>query len=642
MLAGANTLAGTVTVSGGTLTVNSGASLSGGAAAVVVNGGTLNLNNSVQSVGSLSGTGGTINLGTGHTFTDSQFTTTSFAGSLVGVGNFVKSGTDTLTLSGSDNYGTTNVAGGTLQFAKQVSLYGGNTTNWTVANLVVNSGATAAFNVGGTGEFTSANIDTLKALGTGSGGFKSGSFLGLNTTNASGGVFTYSSIIANPNGGSNVLGLTKLGTCTLSLTGANTFTDNVSILGGTLKIGTLNALPITAQLSLAPGTTVDVANSQTIAGFFGPSGSTISGAGAAIVFSMTNQTFTVAMPVANTSTTFAGSVSGPGTFAVSGLGGDVVNLTGSVASTVATSIGTGASLNIASGGSLDGPITTNGTFALGNPGTQTFTSPIHGTGGLLTTAGTTTLSAASDYSGGTVISGGKLIANNPQALGTAAVTLSGGTLGLGTGITLNNPVTVNGGTLNTTGGAFGGTISFGPNGGTLAGTGAFNSSVNIGLNVTLSPGNSPGAIAFTSGLTFSNGGSYLFQVQDPAGAAGSGYDTVNVTGTLAFPATGSFAFKIQSLDANGNLGLLASVNAAQVYQLTLATATSITNFNPSVFTLDTTGFASSFGSGTFSLGLNGAGNALLLNFTPIPEPSTLALLAVGLGALALTAYRRRT
>lgn len=44
-----------------------------------------------------------------------------------------------------------------------------------------------AFNVGGTGEFTSANIDTLKALGMASGGFKSGSTLALDTTNASGG-----------------------------------------------------------------------------------------------------------------------------------------------------------------------------------------------------------------------------------------------------------------------------------------------------------------------------------------------------------------------------------------------------------------------------------------------------------------------
>ena len=90
------------------------------------------------------------------------------------------------------------------------------------------SGATAAFNVGGTGEFTSANIATLAALGTSSGGFANGSFIGLDTTNASGGNFTYAGVIANTNGGANVIGLSKLGTGALTLTGANTYS------GGTL------------------------------------------------------------------------------------------------------------------------------------------------------------------------------------------------------------------------------------------------------------------------------------------------------------------------------------------------------------------------------------------------------------------------
>ena len=87
------------------------------------------------------------------------------AANRVYVGSLVKSGAGTLVLSGQNTYtGGTTVSEGTLQFAKAASLYNGNTTLWTAANLTVASGATAAFNVGGSNEFTSGNLDTLVAL----------------------------------------------------------------------------------------------------------------------------------------------------------------------------------------------------------------------------------------------------------------------------------------------------------------------------------------------------------------------------------------------------------------------------------------------------------------------------------------------
>ena len=64
--------------------------------------------------------------------------------------------------------------------------------------------------MGGTGEFSPAQIAVLAGLGTSSGGFESGSNIGIDTTNAPGAV-TYSAAISNPNSGANALGLTKLG-----------------------------------------------------------------------------------------------------------------------------------------------------------------------------------------------------------------------------------------------------------------------------------------------------------------------------------------------------------------------------------------------------------------------------------------------
>ncbi|MEY3395394.1 MAG: hypothetical protein RL346_1630, partial [Verrucomicrobiota bacterium] len=61
-------------------------------------------------------------------------------------------------------------------------------------------------------------------------------------------------------------------------------------------------------------------------------------------------------------------------------------------------------------------------------------------------------------------------------------------------------------------------------------------------------------------------------------------------------------------------------------------------FNAAYWTLNTDGFTSDPAwQGTWSLGLNGSNDALVLNYTVIPEPK--AALLGGLGILLL--FRRR-
>lgn len=219
--------------------------------------------------------------------------TTANSGILTGALSIVKSGTGFQKFGGANTYtGTTTVNGGILQFAKLVSLYNNTPASWTASNIVVNNGGTLAFNVGGTGEFTATEIAALSALGTGSGGFKNGAILGLDTSNASGGNFNYGGVLANTNGGSNALGLSKLGTGTLTLSGANTYTGPTAVRGGTLALASTGSINSSATITVDYGASYNVsavnnytlgsATSQTLRGEGTVTGSVIVAPGSKI------------------------------------------------------------------------------------------------------------------------------------------------------------------------------------------------------------------------------------------------------------------------------------------------------------------------------------------------------------------------
>jgi len=113
VLSGNNHLTGDTIVSDGILRAGSATGLSANTS-YIVNGGTLDLNGFGLTVSSLSGSGGSVALGSADLTVD-QTSTTTYSGTINGTGHLNKSGSGTLTLAGNNIYtGGTTISSGTL------------------------------------------------------------------------------------------------------------------------------------------------------------------------------------------------------------------------------------------------------------------------------------------------------------------------------------------------------------------------------------------------------------------------------------------------------------------------------------------------------------------------------------------------
>ncbi len=421
-LSGSNSYTGGTTLTGGTLQIAGLGTLGSPTGTLGVSGGTLDLGTSVQTTGALTLTGGTIQNGTldAASFGVQAGTVSAVLG---GAGALTMSGPGTVTLSGSNSYtGGTTLSGGTLNVS------GDNNLGAAAGSLAFDGGTLqygAAFNT--------ARPITL----AGSGGT-------LDTQNFSPALL---GVIAGPGA------LTKIGTGTLTLLGANTYSGGTSLSAGTLAVGSNMALG-TGGLAIAGGTTLQSAAPDLNLG------NAITLGGASTVDSQSN------------SFTLSGNISGGGS--LTKIGSGLLTLSGANSYTGGTTLA-GGTLNVsgdnnlgAAAGSLafDGgtlqygaafntarPITLAGSG--GTLDTQNFSPALLGViagPGALTKIGTGTLTllGANTYSGGTSLTAGTLAVGSNMALGTGGLAMAGGTtlqsaapdLNLGNASTLGGASTV--------------------------------------------------------------------------------------------------------------------------------------------------------------------------------------------------------
>ena len=97
------------------------------------------------------------------------------------------------------------------------------------------------------------NKNLASVFSTTSGGY--GSVTNMTLNPGTGATPSYSGIIAN---GASGMTLTKSGNGTQTLTGANTYTGNTAISGGTLALGVGGSISNSANISIAAGATLDV------------------------------------------------------------------------------------------------------------------------------------------------------------------------------------------------------------------------------------------------------------------------------------------------------------------------------------------------------------------------------------------------
>ena len=429
------------------------------------------------------------------------------------------SATSALILSGTNTYtGQTTVSAGTLVFLNTASMPGYGTLSQTA--ITVAPGATLGLGVGAAaGQFVAGDVisGTLPVTFA-----NSSSFLGFDTSSAVGGSATISSNITNPTGGPSSgfsIGLNKLGTGTLVLTGTNAYGGETLISNGVLSATEGSSLPNTL-LTIAAATPTSTATFQPTADFARPAGTAagdmrITGGASGFTASGANRQVAFGTLLSPTSLTWGAATFNPSTLVLNDTSATkALNFLNPInfdtaARTVtvnATTAGTAATLSgLLSSGSTAGGLTKAGAGTLNITNTSnSFTGPVVVNGGTLGFLGAGTL--PTNATNTVTLAGATL-----QLLNDGAG--SNGTISQGNNIIMTNT------TANTLLVGNNSAISGSPNTG---------NTINLGL---LNAGNSTATVT-TLNITGANGYAVRFTGLQLPGAGGANTTLIPTTAPI--------------------------------------------------------------------------------------------------------------
>ena len=573
---------GAVTLAAGTLELNS--------FNAIINASALNVTGSATL---LYGTGNTTDvsgkLGTiasGTTFTvDTNGNIVTYASAITSAGTLVKDNSGVLVLGAANNLtGPVNVTGGSIR------------------------------------------IGNAGALGTSTVTVGAGSFLDLNTIDATGA----SIVLAG-----GTLQRPSAYTGTVTFTAASLDASALSSAGANTKVGIL-----TGQTAAINGETRDIElNGGTLTGLSTFTGTLI-----------VKSTIDASATISGGAVTLAG-----GTVNLQGLNstksinyqsGTLTNANGYTgnldvlgAVSVATGtlgngvllVGAGDTVTVATNGLNNAIGLSGGTVDFNG---KTATSSIAYTNGTLTNA--------AGYTGDVTFSGTKSFASG--SLGSARVIASTGkTLDFAAGF--NNAVRNTGGAV-TNGANYTGTMTY-------AGGQSINVTADQVAKLAFDSGTTAKGSGTLTDLSFAAGSAYTMTMKDGAGAAGVGFDSVTITGALNLATLSSanrMTLNVVSLDSTNVVGgnianQTFAWNDPKNFTLftygTLTLGNGVTNV-ADLFTVNYANFKDKYGvtaqADWFKVSNDSINGAIVL--TAIPEPSTYGMSLAGL-ALALAAIRRR-